>query len=227
MRPLKVTATLNSPLAGEAPMLDALLERVMAIHMPSILASSGGWKHASGRPSSIPIPIARTRLGDYPHLIPMSSAPICSRPLAETHEHYARAFPVELAELLEPGQRIQINTGSGEHRSYRLPLRVAWVDRIVWFAVGVPKEVRRLLRRVWAVGKKPSIGYGRVSQWMVEPIDEDYAWFAPSPAGPVLMRTLPAGDWLPPDLVGYRPWFGTPVAPYWDKTLYADVVQPC
>jgi hypothetical protein len=41
------------------------------------------------------------------------------------------------------------------------------------------------------------------------------------------MRTLPAGPWLPPDLIDFRPDFGAAVPPYWHPDRYTEIVVPC
>jgi hypothetical protein len=230
MRPLKISATFCSPLAGEPPKLDALLEWVMSLRMKSVLASSNGHRHAGwkdGVPGSIPIPIARVRRDGFPHLLPLCSEAILPVSPSDGTEHFCRRLATEHAAMVRPECRRIISTSSDEFKSYRLPLRVRPVDRAVWFAVGVGTNVRKLLREVRAIGKKTAMGYGRVAQWTVEPIKEDLSWFAPSPDGPVLMRTLPAGICLPEGLIGYRPWFGSPVGPYWDRRHFCEVVQPC
>jgi hypothetical protein len=153
-------------------------------------------------------------------------------------EHFARRFDADPSLIAPEGRRV-FQAGGGEFKGYRLPLRVRAVDRIAWFCVGRgdrnangrngggAKEIRRLLREVHAVGKKTGIGYGRVREWAVEPVGEDWSWFAPSDAGPVLMRPMPACAALPDGLQGFRRWFGAPVPPYWWRPNYCETVVPC
>ena len=72
-----------------------------------------------------------------------------------------------------------------------------------------------------------SDGYGVVREWTVERIDADLSWFAPSEVGPVLMRPLPVGPWLPDNLTGARRDFGACVPPYWHPERYGEIVVPC
>lgn len=237
MTPLKVTAHLAGPLAGDAPMLDAILERVMVRHLPAILRTEHGHRHAStmagrynepaARPGMVPIPLKRETIGGW--LVPRCSSPILppSPDAPERVEHYAKRLSVEHAADLDPRDLKIVNTTGGEFKSYRLPLRVRAVARVAWFCVGRGTEVRRRLKDIAAIGKKTSMGYGRVARWEVERVAEDWSWFAPSSKGPVLMRPLPAGEHLPVGLQGARPWFGSCVPPYWQRSFFLEVVTPC
>jgi hypothetical protein len=224
MKPLKITAWLDAPLAGEIPMLDSIVEWSMSLHLDSICP---GVKRAGPdepvEPGTIPIPIRRRRVGRFP--VPLCSAGITPAPIIDTHEHFHMSMAGIRA--TETCDRRVLSVKSGQHRSYRLPLRVRVVDRVCWYVVGRAKDLRRWLRGVPAVGKKTAYGYGLVARWEVEPAGEDWSWFAPSPAGPVLMRPLPAEVDLPDGLIGYRRWFGSPVPPYWQRNLYTEIVQPC
>jgi hypothetical protein len=248
VRPLKITATLNNPIAGDVPMLDAILECAMSRRMEAVLESSNGHRHLTRtrnvkhrglpvNPGAIPIPIDRARVSGFPWPIPRCSSPIFIA-TSDGVDHFARRFDVDPA-LIAPGQRRVFQSGAGEFKSYRLPLRIRGISKIVWFAMGRGRksgngvgncggasEIRKLLKRVTQIGKKGSIGYGQVSEWKVEPMDEDWSWFAPSPAGPVLMRPLPMMA-VPDEVVGARRWFGGLVAPYWSSEFFAEGYQPC
>lgn len=241
MRPLKVTCYLNSPLASEPPRLDALLEWIMSLKMRTVMESSHGDRHITGTvkargvpvaPGAIPIPLERRRVEGYPWPIPLCSDPIIGG-VIDGVEKFAKRYSTEKSALLAPSERRMVTVATGPLKSYRLPLRVRPVDRIVWFCGGRSGDrapgavVRGLLRKVFAVGKKTSFGFGQVARWEVELVDEDWSWFAPSPAGTVLMRTLPQSARLPGDLIGFKRSEGAPVAPYWMRENYARVVVPC
>lgn len=242
-KPLKVTARLVSPLAGDPPMLDALLEWVMSFRMTSVMRTCSDDRHSvdlrpRGMPVSeagkIPIPVWRKTICGLP--IPLSSAPIF-RADWDTQEHFNKALQFALCDLLEPTENRIIATTGGPFKSYRLPLRVRGVQSVSWFCLGrgrasgngsaVACEVRKLLKHVTSIGKKTSIGYGRVAGWTVEQADDDYSWFAPSDTGTVLMRPLPWRDDMPADLVGFRRDFGSPCPPYWQREFYREIVTPC
>lgn len=228
MKPIKVTATLVGSLAGDVPKLDALIERAMAHRCDpramGLPADSGEY-----HPDAVPIPIARKKVRGFPWSIPLCSWPIFQQE-NDRHEFVNKRFSADPS-LLAPGQRGVFANNSGEFRSYRLPMRVRDCGRIVWFCMGRGAEIRRLLSHersgVRYLGKKGSIGYGQVSGWTVEPVEEDWSWFAPSPGGIVLMRALPASAELPADLVGFRKWYGGAVAPYWNARFHVEIVEPC
>lgn len=223
---IRVECRLASAMVGDPPQLDALLELVMSGMTPKAIGRS---KVDRARPcplqGEVPIPIQRQRLGGW-------GVARCSSPIfvarSDRHEHYGKKLVVEHAGLLAAGERKTVNTTGDWTKSYRLPLRVRDVPRVVWFAQGDRREMLKLLRRkVLAVGKKTSVGYGRVGEWVVDRIDFDAVWWAGSPGGPVLMRPLPAGPWLPKGLAGYRTDYGACCPPYWHQDRHTEIVVPC
>lgn len=223
-RHVRVTAWLSSPLAGDPPMLDALLEDLMARHHGQLLRIDRG--QPAPQPGSIHLPMLRGSIGGV-DMIPRCSSPIVPA-IKQRHEHYAKRIGVENADMLREDSRLVVAVGNSWTKSYRLPLAVRDVDRVVWFVGGSKREtLYSLLRRVPAIGKKRSQGYGRVARWQVEWTPHDYSWFAPGAGGRVLMRPLPACDDLPSDLVGYRPDFGACIGPYWHPERFREVVVPC
>lgn len=248
LRPIKVTAILSTPLASEPPMLDSLCELAMCGKMKAVIETDATGRHTfplvpAGQPvpieclGKIPIPIQRVWIDDLP--IPRCSSPIIPLPASDTHGHYHKKFEVEHASILKPSERTKIAASGGRFKSFRLPLRLRVVDRVVWFAslktyrsrgkhrYG-PARLRQLLNKnILAIGKKTSFGYGRVQEWIVEPMDEDWSWFAPSEHGPVLMRPLPASVELPKDIQGSRLDFGAITSPYWQQSLWRERVVPC
>ena len=228
---LRITAYLSSPLAGEAPHLDSLLEYALTPHLigngtiPREHVQRSGPCYPEG---TVPIPLARQWVAG--RCVARCSSPIIAIPTSETVEYYAKRIGVENAGLLAPSERKIVTTTNSWTKSYRLPLRCRRVDRIAWFATGSRREVLRLLtREITAVGKKTSDGYGVVSKWVVDRVDEDWSWFAGIGDGDdvALMRPLPAGDYLPQNLVGYREGFGACSAPYWHQSRYCPLVSPC
>jgi len=159
-------------------------------------------------------------------LVPCCSAPILA-PDHETVEHFAKRFGVEHAALLREERRLVVAPGNSAYKSYRLPLHLRAVDRIVWFCDGNRKPLKKLLQSVRSVGKKRSQGYGRIERWELEWIDDDWSWFAPTDNGPVLMRPLPLCDELPAGLLGSRPDFGAVQPPMWHPDRYMERVVPC
>lgn len=174
---------------------------VGAIHIPMLRKSIGGWG------------------------VPCSSSPIYAAE-NDRHEHIAKRLATEHAADLRPKSRNVVAMGNSIYKSYRLPLRVRLIDRVAWLCEAHRRDVLHLLKSVHAIGKKRSVGYGRVREFTAEHIDGDLYWYAPSDDGLVLMRPLPFGDWLPVGLLGARRDFGAACGPYWHPSRYCDIVTP-
>jgi len=220
---LLVSCRLASPLAGDPPYLDALLEHLMAaIHGESIAmrrelpCPPPGWIH---------IPMTRATIGGWS--VPECSAPVMSVVRSDRHEYYAKRFAADETDLVAPEQRRVIAVGNGTLKSYRLPNRVRRVERIAWICRGHRRPILQLLRRAKSIGKDRSQGYGRVAEWTAEHVDCDDWWFSRHDAGSVLMRSLPACDELPRDLIGFRRDYGACVGPLWHPDRYTELVVPC
>lgn len=218
---LKITAHLSTPIAGDVPFLDAIIEWEMA--------QREGKAHKIQRHQPAPpygevhIPMLRRRIGGV--LVPCCSAPICS-PEIETVEHFAKRIGVEHSALLREDRRLVVATGNSAYKSYRLPLHLRVVDRVVWFAIAHRRPVLKLCTSVQSLGKKRSYGYGRVAKWEAEPVDDDWSWFAESDAGTVLMRPLPLCEQTD-GLIGSRRDFGAVQPPMWHPDRYMERVIPC
>lgn len=214
MRPLKITAYLESPLAGEAPMLDSLMCYKVSKYR----------HHEMPDGRSAPCP-------PYPAiLIPFREIngwqiPRCSNPIVEpgdrSVENVAKRFSSEHSDLLAAKDRKSIRIGGGEFKSYRIPLVVRNTTRIVWFAMGRGHVVRSFLRQFTSLGVKRSIGMGVVTRWEVEIINDDLSWFANG----VLMRVLPTGK-KKIDATGGREDFRGVVWPYWHPDRFANCLHP-
>lgn len=236
---LRVECRLASPVAGlNPPHLDSLLELVYARRAKSIMESSNGDRHAyqiAGAGQSIaldavgklPIPISRVWVDELP--IPRCSSPILGAVDSDHAAHYTTAFPLGKSEHLVESERTKIMQTGGRFKSFRLPLRMRLVDRIVWFCVSreAPTELRRRIRSVRQLGKKTSQGHGVIAEWIVDKIDADHSWYANSPDGPVLMRPLPSDMPHPAGLLGARRSFGGCVGPYWDRRFFREIIEPC
>lgn len=229
MVPILVTAHLAAPISGPAPpQLDALLEAA-ASYLSSAPEGRESWRISRATPvADLPrpdIPLARAEIGGW--LVARSSSPIF-RAESDEHEYVNRRLDPGGLDACDPTALKRIVVSAGAYKSYRLPLRVRRVDRVRWFAVGDPETTLDMLRRVETIGKKGSIGYGRVDRWSVDRADADRSWFAADAQGrPVLMRPLPWGDWLPDGLVGARRGYGPCRPPYWHPGLYTEIVEPC
>lgn len=225
----RVECTLSSPIAGEIPMLDALLEFEMAQRhglanrmtrdMPCLPAGA------------IHIPCLRGSIGG------VQSIPRCSSPIVSysevRQEHFAKRLAVEHAGLLSESSRGVVAMGNSTYKSYRLPLKLTHAAKVVWFVSGAKRRnLLSLLDSVKSIGKKRSCGYGRVVDWEAYEIEKDLSWFAEVDGGDgvsgasILMRPLPYCRELPVNLVGFRRAFAGVVAPYWHPDRQMEVVVP-
>lgn len=230
--PLLVKAYLGSPLAGDPPHLDALMEWCLSPFQEDFRRQQdqGEPHYRVDRSRSAPplaainIPLLRINVGGWP--VACCSSPIL-QVVAETVEHVNKRIGVEAASLLAPEHRRVIATTNSWTKSYRLPLRVRVVPCVAWFARGNRREVQKVLRDAKSIGKKVADGYGRVREWIVEDIGDDWSWFSKSDAGMVLMRPLPQSAKLPSDLIGSRRDFGACCPPYWHSGRNTDIMVPC
>lgn len=204
MIPLQVTARLAGPLClPYAPIaLDALLGAAVCLRDGIVPAAT------AAELVPLALPLAREPGGRF-SLASCAVGEVERRALQHTH----RRFPVEQAQLLGRGMgTIKITAGAA--KSYRIPREVAWLvgDRLDWWAVGEPAKVRALLALVGYLGKKRSVGLGRVAAWMVEPCASWVAGF------PVLRDGRPLRP-LPADYPGVEAdWprtLGVLDLPYW------------
>lgn len=219
---IKVTAHLSTPLAGDAPFLDALLEFEMAQRCGK------AQKIRRDQPcppfGEVHIPMACRNIGGLQ--VPCASAPILE-PCREAVEYFAKRIATEHSDTLATDRRLQVALGNNTYKSYRLPLRLREIHRVVWFAMATRRHTLKLLKSVHSIGKKRSIGYGRIERWEAERVDMDWSWFVPTERGQLLMRPLPLCDELPSDLIGFRQCFGAVQPPMWHPDRYVERVVPC
>lgn len=218
MQPLKITAVLSSPFAGDAPHLDSILCYAVT--------GKRGLPRPQHRCDPCPgyprIPIYRKEIGGVQ--IPCCSSPIVA-PVLVYFERIAKRISAEHAEMLHPNRRLKVQLGGGFLKSYHRPIRLQLEDRVVWFAVGRGRVLRRVLREVQSIGVKRSIGFGIVREWIVECVDEDFSWFAPCDAGKILMRPLPLES-IPDGVTGAARGFGAVRWPYWHPENFVERIIP-
>jgi hypothetical protein len=221
----KVTAWLSSPLAGEPPYLDAILEWEMTRRL--------GVKHSKkltrdtplSEINRVPVPLAkRTIEGNDVYAC---SDPILPAPRGEWVERTAKRMDTDLVALLiAPEERKSIGVTSGPYKMRYAPVRARLIDRVCWFFRGDKYEIRRVLKSVLAIGQYRKIGYGMVSSWEYTEMEKDYSIFADSEGGKVLMKTIPAGGDMA-GITGYRKSFGGGLPPYWHPENYMEIAVPC
>lgn len=135
---------------------------------------------------------------------------------AEEHERrfLNKRFPVGEAQSMGDPKLKRINLSAGLTKGYRIPMSMTHVkdDAMIWYALGDADAVRDLVSTVGYLGKKRSVGLGRVREWRVEPCE-------PWEGFPVLLegrplRSLPL-DW--PGLGEHRIERRVLAPPYWER----------
>lgn len=221
----KVTCWLASPLAGEPPKIDAILEWELAHRL--------GMKHARKLTRNVPlseierppIPLAQRTIAGRD--VYCSSDPILSPTLAEWNDYQNKRIDTNLiALMLRPEERKSLLVASGPYKMRHVPIRVRLVERVVWFVRGDRKEINKLLKSVHSLGKGRNIGYGIVHRWEFDETEEDFSIVADCRGKPVLMKTVPTGPHLE-NYTGYRRSFGGAFPPYWHPETYGEIAIPC
>lgn len=188
--PLRVTAILGSNvIADEYLPLDGII-RFQAFR------DAYGWREASlpgGEGDAVPnlppkaMPLAKRSVGADWYYACSFAMP---QPwwVAEGTDHWNKRFDNDLAWLLDPDQSPQrVIIEKGRYRAYHMPVYYKVARRIEWYCVGDAERLRYLLSVTSAIGKKTSQGWGRVTEWRVEPWPEDWSeWREGRP-----MRALP------------------------------------
>lgn len=159
--PVKVTAFLLSPLAGEPPMLDSLLELraskyAEAIERDDVVGRHQGylkWRDEHFGPQirhtgtkycqptrdippppmgCLPIPIERDWMGEW--LVARCSSPILPQSLRGLEHINKRIDTSEVGHFMG-GRKMSIHHGTGATKAYCKPVPIFTVDRIVWFVL--------------------------------------------------------------------------------------------
>jgi len=159
MVPLRVTAQLAGAI-GSVPMLDAMLMASKALRdgLPPVDACP------NRRPSIIDIPIKLSPCGRF-HLC---SGPIYSRVSSELR-YTNRRFPIEQAVHLGDPKWGRVSLSTGPEKSYRIPTSIGFLSGnvVTWYCLGERDALIGLLKFCKFLGKKRSVGNGKVSAWSV------------------------------------------------------------
>lgn len=143
--------------------------------------------------------------------------------LRHWNKRFDDAFVQAYIDALDLSRAAKVQINSGEFKSYHQPIYVESVERLVWYAVGDPGEVRRMLEtHITHLGKKHNRGYGIVAAWEVEPWDgpaDRWLWRAPGEPA----RAIPTA--MLPDWTGEVAWAGIR-PPYWLQAHHAWCAVP-
>lgn len=203
--PLQITARMRCGVISDGLLpIDSVL--YYAAHR-ELLAG----QHAATRPRELTIsetddrvgrlPLKRIATYSTPDWYHAASCAVWPEAVADGIDHWTKKLDSRYVELLEQ-QRARVPTSGGRYRAYHMPVAYRHALTIAWYVVGDPARISDLLRLVTHLGKKPSMGWGAVAEWSVEPSEEDYS--VTGPHGEV-MRPIPDDAGI---LYGVRP-------PYW------------
>lgn len=212
MQAFQVTATLTSPLA--IPLFPVALDALLAASLCSqlgLIAGVGEWQ-------DLEVPLMRSECGRF-HLASVGHY----KPIAHAAGNVTKRAPVDAIMRFGEAKIRSVDTSTGRNKSFRIPQPRAICTEMRWWAIGDIEQVEPLLRLVTHVGKKRSVGHGRVARWEVSPC-------ATWPGFPILrpdgtpMRNLPIDQpgLGPETAIGHGPLS----YPYWDQTRAVEVAQP-
>lgn len=212
MTPLQITAVMVSPVAapGFPVALDGLL--ASAVCMTRNLVAGVGDRE------DIDVPVQRSPCGRF-YLASMGHYLTIRAAQGFVHR---RAPVTEYMQIGGPKIR-SVDTGTGRNKSYRIPQAKALIDLMRWWTIGEESAIRDLLRLVTHLGRRRSVGHGKIGRWEITPVD---AW----PGFPSLRPDGSPMRNLPLDVPGIGPsasiGWGPLVYPYWDQSMAVEVAQP-
>lgn len=211
MEPLQISAVMVSPLA--VPMYPISLDGLLA----AVVCERRGLIAGVGEMQHVEVPVQRSECGRY-HLASVGHY----QPIAHELGYSNKRAPVEEYKMLGDSKIKSVQTATGKNKSFRVPQPRALTRLMRWWASGDAAEIRDLLRMVTHLGKKRSVGHGKVASWQVEVV-------APWDGFPILrpdgtpMRNLPLDTPRlgPSTAIGWGPL----TYPYWDQLAATEVAQ--
>lgn len=134
---------------------------------------------------------------------------------------YKRFTDKETYKLTHKQQKGRIKTNQGHFKDFMINMPMLITNEINFYTNADKKEIKRLLHHLTHIGKKTSIGSGRIHKIIIEETSEDYSFFKDNK----IMRTIPTSFKLPviPGMTfqkaSYKP-------PYWDKNNVTMCIVP-
>ena len=134
---------------------------------------------------------------------------------------YKRFTDKETHKLTHRQQKGRIKTNQGHFKDFMINLPIIITDTITFYCNGDKKELERLLSHLTSIGKKTSIGSGRIRNITITETNEDYSFFKENH----IMRPIPATMDVPVfegmifQQQPYKP-------PYWDKNNVCMCMVP-
>lgn len=199
LNPLKITFEIDpagviyDPL--NPPMLDSLVDWCLS----PMVRTSKEPPTRSDEPEEIRLPLGTWHVGECWGWC--ASALLPEGDIQETIRHYRKKFRANRISLTNGLPNLQ----SGPTREYNLPFVQQLPDKLVAYTIGDRKRINDLFRRnLRYLGQKRHRGMGRIEDYTIEIIGDDYS----------LVRDGVAMRWLP-DANGLREVRLRP--PYWNN----------
>lgn len=134
---------------------------------------------------------------------------------------YKRFTDKETHKLSKRQQKGRIKTNQGHFKDFMINLPILITDTVTFYCNGDKKELERLLSHLTSIGKKTSIGSGRIRDITITETKEDYSFYKENN----IMRPIPATMDIPVfegmifQQQPYKP-------PYWDKNNVCMCIVP-
>lgn len=134
---------------------------------------------------------------------------------------YKRFTDKETYKLTKKQQKGRIKTNQGHFKDFMINLPILITDNVTFYCNGDKKELKRLLSHLTNIGKKGSIGGGRINKVIINETTEDNSFFKDGK----VMRPIPATMDVPVfegmifQKQPYKP-------PYWDKNNVCMCIVP-
>ena len=175
----------------------------------------------------------RDALGDYFYILPTEETvdiSLLDLPLKKTDDVYHASIGVysnarlykdtiykrftdkESYKLSKKQQQGRIKINQGHFKDFMIDLPILITDTVTFYCNGDKKEIQRLLNHLTHIGKKGSIGGGRIYDINITETDEDYSFYKDNK----IMRPIPTNIKIPltEGMVFQRQPYKPP---YWDK----------
>lgn len=227
MDPCIITAHMLGTIAGEAPMLDALLERHAFVHDIDGCASlSAGRQLNTHDPLTYDmldcVPLARHTFsgGEMCYCV---SSPIVDCVHDGTDHFVRRVDFTALKDRVLEKEVAKLRQVTGPYAPSFEPHRVRAVRAIAWMAIGDIERLSAWLGEIKHIGGKTGAGYGAVASWSVEHSELGKGWMIHEG---VLMRPVPDSEFKSAPKGG-RPYYGAIKPPYWHPMRQMEIWKPC
>lgn len=226
MQSLKITANLISPLAGDAPMLDALLEKYAFSNNINNCAKLSKGMQLNKHDKLTYYMLEHVPLGEYTFKNGKRcyavSSPIVDC-VSDGVEHMSTRMDFNvLKDVVSQNDINKLAPVTGPYHPSFEPFRVRNVRKICWYANGHKRVLREWLKDIKQVGGYRAAGFGMVSGWDVEESGE--YWLL---AQNVLMRPVPVDEFDAETIYGAKMYYGAIVPPYWHPQRHMEILTPC